>query len=316
MSATVLIESCVRSLSVKSECSKCKDICDYEAISFDNYFVRIDALACTDCSMCAAVCPSGAITVANTGLLALSADELFCVAAKSSDDIVIDLPERLEKDYIRMSEEVTLLLTYFGIDTKIKLNITKEINEKPEDASKRALFKMFTKDGVKAAHDNVKSEEDRSLTIDYALLKSKKIPAKREFFLDLLSGLELMEKDAACELSFASDKYIDDSCDNCSLCYNLCPSGALEVTGMGNAIVFSPHLCLKCHLCEDVCETKSISSMPTFPIVAFKDKQKKLLKKFVVKLCESCGAVFNGDTDECPRCSMESEDAMELLGLK
>ena len=84
---------------------------------------------------------------------------------------------------------------------------------------------------------------------------------------------------------------------------------------MKNAVLFSSYLCLKCKLCEDVCEKKAISSLPSFGVVDFVKKQKKVLIRFKSKICPSCGAVFTGDTDECLRCAKESEDAMELLGL-
>jgi Fe-S-cluster-containing hydrogenase component 2 len=315
MSATVSLESCVRSLSVKSECSKCKDVCGFEAINFNNYSVRIDASACTDCTACIGVCPSGAITLKESGLTALSADELFCVGVRAADTVVVSAPKELEESCRLRVDEANALLECFSLEPKIKLDILDEEKKEPDDASRRALFKMFTKSGIKAAHESVKSEEEIVSTIDYTLLKSKKIPPKREFFLSVVEGLELSDKNASIPLSFATDKFVDDSCDNCSLCYNLCPSGALETTGMKNAILFSSYLCLKCKLCEDVCETKSISSLPTFPLSEFKNRQKKLLKKFTVKLCNSCGAVFSADGEECPRCSLENEDAMELLGL-
>ncbi len=315
MSVALSLESCVRTLSIKSECAKCKDACEFDAISFDNYSVRIDAIKCKDCAACVALCPSSAITMHTGGLDSLSADELFCVGVKSLGGIVVNAPKEFVGACSDRVNEANSLLEAFGVKAKIALNIINEEKQELEDSSRRTLFKMFTKEGVKAAHESVQDEEERAFTIDYALLKSKKIPAKREFFLGAIDGLELAQEEVSLAISFASDKYIDDTCDNCSLCYNLCPGGALETTSMKNAILFSPHLCIKCKLCEDVCESKSISSMPTFPLSAFKNRQKKLLKKFAAKLCVSCGAVFSADSDECPRCAMESEDARELLGL-
>jgi len=315
MSAMVSLESCVRSLSIGSQCEKCKDVCGFEAIDISGYSVRIEALKCTECALCAAVCPTGAIAMPQDSTLALSSDELFCVVLGSSKAICIDVQTEFESACRQRVDAANTLLGFFGVDSRITLNIVDEAKNTPEDSSKRALFKMFTKSGIEAAHNSVKSEEEVASTVDYSLLKSKKIPTKRALFLSAVEGLELSDKEAACELSFASDKYIDDSCDNCSLCYNLCPSGALESTQMKNAIVFSPHLCLKCRLCEDICEPKAISSLPKFDILAFKEKRKKVLIKFKVKLCKSCGAIFSGDSEECPRCTLENEDAMELLGL-
>jgi len=219
-------------------------------------------------------------------------------------------------------KEANALCDYYGVSQKllIKRNAdSKEGNEGGVDPSKRSLFGLFTKDGVKKAAEKLKSDEEfvlgKEATIDYALLKTKKLPFKRELFLKIVEKLESGEKEWSGGLSFATDKYIDETCDNCSLCYSLCPSEALSVTQMKNAILFSPHLCLRCALCEDVCEKKSISSLPTFDPSAFKTKNKKVLIKFKARLCESCGTVFSGDGNECPRCSAESEDARELLGL-
>lgn len=341
MSITVAHESCVRLLSIKSECARCEEACSFDALSFVNSILRLKTPSCTSCGACVGVCPTGAITLfsfeglasivaskdeftfgANEdGFLpeAFSSDEFFALAAISKNGVFAEL----EDGSLALSriEEANRLLSSFGVQKKIKTVPASQMMQKEslKDDSKRALFRLFTKEGVKEKSDSLKNDDEfmgeKELTIDYARLRAKKIPFKRELFLGVVEKLENADKNGNYALSFASDKHIDDTCDNCSLCYNLCPSGALEVTGMKNAIVFSPHLCLKCRLCEDVCETKSISSLPSFTLLAFKEKQKKLLKKFKARLCTSCGAVFSGDDEECHRCKAESEDARELLGL-
>lgn len=316
MSVVLSAENCVRTLSLGAGCALCKEACPNEAIGFEPHLVKIDANTCKECAACIGVCPTEALSARNEGVVAMSVEELFCLGVDKADgEICLEVSKDVGELMQKKLDEANTLLSLFGIANKISLSLVETCKDEPQDSSKRALFRMFTKDGISAAHNSLKTEEEQISSVDYSLLRAKKIPPKRALFLDSLAKLKLQDVDASYPLSFASDKHIDDSCDNCSLCYNLCPSGALETTAMKNAIIFSPHLCLKCKLCEVVCEKQSIVSLPDVPLVVFLDKKKKVLKKFAAKLCPTCGAVFATDGDECTRCSKESEDAMELLGL-
>lgn len=315
MSVSILLESCVRTLSVKSECQRCAQICGVAAVGFVDSLVKINSFACTDCGMCVSVCPTGAIVFDSKRAECLAVTELFCAAMESERDSLFEVEVSFLDVCAGRALEANRLLGLFGQKKTLSFIASKEGDDAKElDKSRRALFRMFTKEGVEASGQMLKDREETGSSIDYHLLKSKKIPHGRENFLSKVQPLSVADE-VSFELSFASDKYIDDSCDNCSLCYNLCPSGALETTDMKNAILFSPHLCLRCKLCEDVCESGSISSLPEFRLKDFVEKPKKVLKKFSAKLCESCGTVFSSEGKECPRCAKESEDAMELLGL-
>ncbi|MGE4399875.1 MAG: hypothetical protein AB7D29_10175 [Campylobacterales bacterium] len=316
MSVVLSAENCVRTLSLGAGCALCKEACPNEAIGFEPHLVKIDGNTCKECAACIGVCPTEALSARNESAVAMSVEELFCLVVDKADgEICLEVSKDVGELMQKKLDEANTLLSLFGVINKISLSLVETCKDEPQDSSKRALFRMFTKDGISAAHNSLKTEEEQISSVDYSLLRAKKIPPKRALFLDSLAKLKLQDVDASYPLSFASDKHIDDSCDNCSLCYNLCPSGALETTAMKNAIIFSPYLCLKCKLCEDVCEKQSIVSLPDVPLVVFLDKKKKVLKKFAAKLCPTCGGVFATDGDECARCAKESEDAMELLGL-
>ncbi len=351
MAIKLSYESCVRTRSVFSECSKCIDSCSYDAIAQIQNSVRINLDGCVECAACVGACPTSAIETFSfeafidrflsssdtaidckkDGICAASfgADELFFLLALSKKDILVELgycdgckSAALKETIEERIKEANALCGYYGLSQKAFANYSALLEDSKEnsvDSSKRSLFGLFTKEGVKKAGDKLKSDEEfaseKETTIDYALLKTKKLPFKRELFLKIAEKLESIGKEWGRGLSFAADKHIDETCDNCSLCYSLCPSEALQVTQMKNAILFSPHLCLRCALCEEVCEKKSISSLPAFDPSVFKTKSKKVLIKFKARLCESCGAVFSTEGSECPRCSAESEGARELLGL-
>lgn len=326
MSIIATRELCVKLLSVKSECEACLEACRFEAINFVNSIFRIDPSLCVSCGSCAGACPSGAIGVDKEeffdGLYfadSLSVDELF-VAALSQNVALLKSGDLEYEKAEELANAANELLGAFGFDKKIGVIPKEDLKkEEPLDSSKRALFKLFTKEGIREKRDSLRSDEEfwakEESGFDYALLRSKKIPKKREAFLSLVQTLTLVDKEKEIPLSFATNKHIDDECDNCALCYNLCPTGALEIGGMKNVILFSPHLCIKCRLCEEVCEPKAISSLPTFRAADFIERPKKILKKFKAKLCVSCGAVFSGEGEECPRCEAESDDARSLLGL-
>ena len=63
MSITVAHESCVRLLSIKSECTRCEEACSFDALSFANSILRLKTSSCTSCGACVGVCPTGAITL-------------------------------------------------------------------------------------------------------------------------------------------------------------------------------------------------------------------------------------------------------------
>jgi len=252
---------------------------------------------------CLSVCPTEAFGFSLDGCFGSEG-----LILSSFEGIETSIDERLFERAAEYKVEADRFLGFFGALPASLVSQQKEST----DEKRRALFKMFTKDGIKSASNKLKTDEELAQTIDFERLKTKKIPQKREQLLEKLKGAKA---EGSMALGFAAQKYIDNSCDGCSLCYNLCPSGALESTAMKNAIIFSPHLCLKCKLCEDVCEPKAISSLPEFEIQNFCEQKKSVLIKFKVKLCPSCGLVFSTDGEECPRCAKESEDAMELLGL-
>lgn len=314
MGVSVVLENCIRSLSVSAGCDKCKNICQDDAIDFDAGFVRIDGDKCTDCNLCVGICPTAAIEAKEINFAAFSPDEIFYTAVNAEQSFCIDVDNKAYSACSERALEANSLLAAFGKEYAVEVKVVQSEAKTLEDNSKRALFRLFSKEGIKAASEKLKSAEEMARDLDFKTLKNKKIPLKREIFLEAIESLDTAEN-MQIGISFASDKVIDETCSNCTLCYNLCPSGALETTMMKNAILFSPHLCLKCRLCEDVCESKSISSLPLFALDNFKHKTKKVLVKFKVKLCESCGAVFSGDDNECPRCAKESEDAHELLGF-
>jgi ferredoxin len=116
------------------------------------------------------------------------------------------------------------------------------------------------------------------------------------------------------DVSFVSQKFIDDSCTNCQICYRICPTGALSSNSKFSMINFDAMLCVKCHLCHDACEPNSIHLQAGFEIKEFFEPTQRTLASFTIKRCNECGNNFTYTDGEqtCPRCLVEEEEAMFL----
>jgi len=119
---------------------------------------------------------------------------------------------------------------------------------------------------------------------------------------------------AEADIGFVSQKFIDERCTNCQICYRICPTGALSSNGRFSLINFDAMLCVKCHLCHDVCEPGAIHLQPGFEMRELFEPTQRTLATFSIKRCNECGNPFTylGGEQTCPRCLVEEEEAMFL----
>jgi ferredoxin len=148
-------------------------------------------------------------------------------------------------------------------------------------------------------------------------IKDKHLPDKRKILFTTLKRVTVPETFEILpeeDVTFVSQKFIDDSCTNCQICYRICPTGALSSNSKFSMINFDAMLCVKCHLCHDVCEPNSIQLQNGFEIKEFFEAKQRTLASFTIKRCNECGNNFTytGGEQACPRCMVEEEEAMFL----
>ena len=166
----------------------------------------------------------------------------------------------------------------------------------------------------------VEADELRAFKLDsqtIAKIKEKNLPDKRKILFTVLkrAGVpDVFEVLPQEEVSFASQKFVDDSCTNCQICYRICPTGALSSNAKFSLINFDAMLCVKCHLCHDVCEPDSIQLQSGFEVKELFEPSQRVLATFDIKRCNECGNNFTytGGEQACPRCMVEEEEAMFL----
>ena len=266
----------------------------------------------------------------------LSVEHLISLALASDERITIDLSsydeDSLLFEHIEKSiEEANFVLSSFSekqlITNHIAQKVSKIENEKESEdevSSRRSFLGNASLQGVvkhkKAFDDAVDEDELQYFEIDasvIAKIKDKKLPNKRKILFTTLKrtsvpdAFEVLPEE---EVSFTSQKFIDDSCTNCQICYRICPTGALSSNGKFSLIHFDAMLCVKCRLCHDVCEPDAIQLQSGFEIKEFFEPTQRTLATFNIKRCNECGNNFTytGGEQTCPRCSVEEEEAMFL----
>ena len=271
-------------------------------------------------------------------LSVLSVEHLIALALASDEPVVLDLNDyeagsHLYNVIAERIEEANFVLSAFS-DKRLEVNTdtlpeetntTTEVTEAEAVPSRRDFLRKSTSlkeiaKQKKAFDEAVEAEELHQFEIDPSMtqkIRDKHLPDKRKILFTMLKHTpkpEQYEVIAQEDISFVSQKFVEASCNNCQICYRICPTGALSSDAKFSLIHFDAMLCVKCHLCHDVCEPNAIQLQPGFEIKEFFESTQRTLATFNVKRCDECGnyfTSFEGETT-CPRCAVEEEEAMFL----
>ena len=317
-------ESCI-------DCGGCIGICPTEAISlndfntldfiFDMLDTKEDIISCKKNIPC---------------LATLSVENLISIGLLSEEQVKLDLghcenceiKEPLYQNILSNINEANSFLSNLESDKKVVgefINYTPKIEEK-ESGNRRDFLKHFSLKGAVKSKVEFEKEidkiEKRGIIDDSTTskIKQKELPNKRKLLYMALKRIEKHENYiniSEDNLSFISQKSIDDSCDNCSFCYRVCPTEALSTDRRDTKIHFDPLSCVKCRLCHDVCQTDSIHLEEFSTKNIFKPRMQELISFNVVR-CDECANYFTyfGGEKMCHRCKLEEEEAKSLWGIK
>lgn len=349
--------NCVKVYAKASSCTKCEEICPHSAISYHDNIPQIsdactDCGGCIGTCPTEAISLKNFDTMdfifthieskerlisckKNIPCLAtLSVENLISLALLSEESILdlghcatCEIATPLAQEIQNNIQECNTFLASIESTKRIK---TEEIayHDEPqvEEASNRRDFlKKFSLDGALKSkiefEQAVEAQEIASVSLkDSANIRQKTIPNKRKL---LFMALKRVEKPEAYhtfmhdEISFTSQKNINDACDNCSMCYRICPTGALQSDRRQTKIEFDSLLCVKCALCHDVCAPDAITLTPYSTQTIFEPTVDELINFKVIR-CDECANYFTyfGGEKICPRCKIEEEEAKSLWGIQ
>ena len=317
------------------EAAACLGVCPTEAFSLSDFsvteffFTFIESKVRLISSKINVPCIS-VLSVEHLISLALASEEAITIdlnGYKEGSHLLEQIENRIEEaNFVLSSFSDKVLRTNLDDSTRHKVESEKiENKEKESDlSSRRDFLSQASVKGVvkhkKTFDEAVEAEDLQIFKIDAAVIakmKDKNIPDKRKILFTILKRAnvpELFEVLPEEEVSFVSQKYIDESCTNCQICHRICPTGALSSNGKFSLINFDAMLCLKCHLCHDACEPDSIHLQSGFEVKEFFEATQRTLATFNIKRCNECGNNFTytGGEQACPRCQTEEEEAMFL----
>jgi len=268
----------------------------------------------------------------------LSIEHLISLALASDEAITIDLNAYKEGSHLLniiedRIDEANFVLSSFS-DKILQTNLedvmvaeakpVEDLSEEEVPSRRDFLRKSTSIKGVvekKQAFDEaVNADEFQTFELDDAVIskiRDKHLPDKRKILFTALKRAnlpEVFEVLAEEDVSFVSQKFIDENCTNCQICYRICPTGALSSNRKFSLINFDAMLCVKCRLCHDACEPNAIQLQSGFEVKEFFKPTQRTLASFTVKRCNECGNYFTYTSGEqmCSRCLVEEEEAMFL----
>jgi len=265
-------------------------------------------------------------------LSALDENYLVSICIDKNSDLILDIGHcgqcqiGKQLDIIKHNaEKANYILEQAGLDYRVKLENIKFEKEEKQENKRRSFLKMFAKqtaalafwaveDKLEQIVENTEEEEEKPYK---NIVSEKVIPEKRKILYTALSKIDPTDKYFEVEkIEFSSDKWIDNSkCTNCSICYNVCPTGALTPDDSKLKVLFSPTLCIKCRICHDICPEKCIHLEEKLYLEDFISGKYKVLAQHIMIPCSECLVPFSykGDTTVCPRCRQLEDELRDLL---
>ncbi len=338
-----------------SSCSKCIDICPVkEAIFFEDGRLKINEEKCINCGACFGICPTEAFSIngfsperlmdriinsdnpviscrSNVPCIAvLDPQYLVSLTIKTGKNIIIDLSycENCSISSLKVRiEEIIRETNYFleisGSVRKILKN-TENINTgRSQNKDRREFLKDFGKISAGLAfwtlvpELNKKEKEEEDFK---NIVEEKILPQKRKILIKTYRSLNKSFENIVINtgnVSFCSDKWIDSKlCTNCSICYNICPTGALKPGKDRLQIIFEPSLCVKCKVCHESCPENCLHLKEELNFETFLNGM-KVLAEHVMIPCEECLTPFSfkGESTVCPRCKQLDDEIKDLLKI-
>ena len=319
------------------DCGGCVGVCPSEALSLKRFsttefffdFAESDEtlLSCRKNVPCLAV-----LGVEHLMSLALVRDETLTLDLGHCASCLIKDP--LYDQIVGNVEEANYLLEAIESGKRIATEAVAFEEEGLEEGidphDRRAFLERLSLKGAvraKQAFDEaVEGADDllREHDVDLAAvakIRQKELPDRRKILFVALKRAPKPSRYhtiAEEDISFASQKFIDDSCTMCQMCYRICPTGALSSDAKNSRIFFDAMMCVKCRACHDTCEPDALHLQPTFELKEFFEPTQRLLASFKVVRCDECGVHFPSVRGErtCPRCAAEEQEALELWGLE
>ncbi|CAH2715124.1 Ferredoxin-type protein NapF [Neobacillus rhizosphaerae] len=265
-----VLASCTRYKSPRSTCQRCLEVCEHNAITFENNHPLIERDKCIECGNCIAACPVQAVagifpkrTVIQNKLL-ISTDslptvkEMLILFKKGVREIIYE-DSSLTGTLKERVEEVNLILNQLGEETFFVLNNAFEKTE--EVYSRREIFSLWKRE----SQSFMKQVTPANWRFNHKQLDVTKFYPSYQFTnislnpdkCTLCKACELLcEKKCFSKLE-TTFSIAAQSCSSCRLCEDICPENAIRVEEHISAVkeIHYPIYKKQCSICREQFET-------------------------------------------------------------
>jgi len=262
-----ILSSCTRHKSHHSNCSKCVDVCEKQAISFTKGKPVINHSECLQCGECMAACPVQAVAgilpkrEIKQNCLMISdrhfptITELLILHKKGVHSIIFE-DEAFIQEWNYRVERVNEMLLELG---ESPFSISTDSVESEDVCSRRELFSLWKK-------------ESKSLM-------KQMTPAKWRFNHNALDLRQYYT-----DFQFTTITVDTDKCTLCAVCKRICDQKCFDI--QEGHFSLSLQECNSCGLCADIC--------PEAAIVVEEQiiKTKEIHFPVYEKTCKACNHSF------------------------
>jgi ferredoxin len=234
-----ILSSCTRHRSDHSNCTKCVDACEKQAISITNGKPVIDHSECVQCGECLVACPVQAVAgilpkreIKKNGLIISeryfpTITELLILHKKGVHSIIFE-DESFIQEWMHRVERVNQMLLELG---ESPFSISTDSVEGEEICSRRELFSLWKKDSKS--------------------LMKQMVPAKWRFNHTALNLSQYYT-----DFQFTNIAVDMDKCTLCAVCERICDQKCFDI--QEGHFSLSIKGCNSCGLCADICPEKAI----------------------------------------------------------
>jgi formate hydrogenlyase subunit 6/NADH:ubiquinone oxidoreductase subunit I len=269
-----------------TECGACASVCPTEAIeatgpSDEELSAKIFAEASEHGSVTLACKRAETLlpeTVSVACLARLDLSMLLLAAAKGASQISLvtgacsECASGANLSYVcNMASTAETLTKALGVPTRISVQASVPASEPLSveadvDLSRRSFFTKLGARSAGAKAATAPAAGTPSLSHDRSKDKdlSVHLPLKRIRFVESLRVLARLTSNRGTTILFSASKLDATKCIGCSMCADLCPTGALAAKEEGGMlrITCDASDCVACKLCIDVCRHRAVSLCP------------------------------------------------------
>ncbi|QOY38364.1 4Fe-4S dicluster domain-containing protein [Anaerobacillus isosaccharinicus] len=326
---------CLYSRNKNAVCTSCIDICPTKAIILEEGKITFDQNSCNDCNLCIHHCPTDALYLEKETLQQyekkiITRDSVCFTCEKqehSRDDIIIPCLSSLSPELVLialMQKKSVQIFSEPAICQKCTLNYNVEksiswlqeidyiaygdvhiINDSYEKSGKKRPItrrELFSLSKTKAK-DEVGSLLLDSFDLKLTVKNKIPLPERRKYLAEFIireKGERYLSIHLAEGLNLTRVK-VDEECDLCGRCTQLCPTGALNLSDENDhlTLTYQAIQCINCEICSNNC---SYIERSTETCLCRSVISPRKIKSSSVKSCPRCNGDIPNHLELCKDC--------------